>query len=171
MCPQAGKLLCGSPTDLCNLLPYGAWLVFILLAGAHLRKNLAPRDHRLCLAPRSTHFELMSGAALCICVNIWVVFRASAKEHIWQQFGWATEVGENSKARSEFGDRLHASIWPIAFCHPQDAEVLPDWAQVFFQGLLSVLNSPSHQGNSGYSGQMDRNYSHLVSTNRQMVPC
>lgn len=47
--------------------------------GAHLGGKPAPGDHRACLAPRRTRYGLRSWAAFCICLNVWVVFRAGAR--------------------------------------------------------------------------------------------
>ena len=74
-----------------------------------------------------------SGAAFCICLNSWVVFRAGAKENILQQFSWeTTEVGKAAKLRVGFEVGSAPLSLPNDFCHPQDERC--------FQSLLVLDN-------------------------------
>ena len=73
------------------------------------------------------------GAAFCICLNAWVVFRAGAKENILQQFSWeTTEVGKAAKLRVGLEVGSTPPPLPNDFCHPQDKRC--------FQSLLMLDN-------------------------------
>lgn len=85
---------------------------------------------------------LRSGAAFCICLNTWVVFRAAAKEHILQQFSWeTTEVGK--AAKRAVGLEVGSTPLPLPNTsgHPQDKKVLLTRAQYFFQRLVLMLDN------------------------------
>ena len=74
-----------------------------------------------------------SGAAFCICLNSWVVFRAGAKENLLQQFSWeTTEVGKAAKLRVGLEVGSAPPSLTNDFCHPQDKRC--------FQSLLMLDN-------------------------------
>lgn len=85
-----------------------------------------PGAHRACWQPvRSSRFGLRSGAAFCICLDAWVVFRAGAKEHTLQQFSReTTDVVRAAKAGVgfEIGSKPHLCLLPP--CHPQNEKVI-----------------------------------------------